>query len=46
MCESIPAALDKAGREMEHELERLTAEIYKLADGEFNIKLRLSSEIS
>jgi DNA polymerase-1 len=31
------AALDKAGREMEHELERLTAEIYKLADGEFNI---------
>ena len=31
------AALDKAGREMEHELERLTAEIYKLAGEEFNI---------
>jgi DNA polymerase-1 len=31
------AALDTAGREMEHELERLTAEIYKLAGEEFNI---------
>ncbi|HSF23616.1 MAG TPA: DNA polymerase I, partial [Blastocatellia bacterium] len=29
--------LDKAGREMEHELERLTSEIYKLAGEEFNI---------
>jgi DNA polymerase-1 len=31
------AALDKAGREMEKELARLTAEIYKLAGEEFNI---------
>ncbi|HXG94407.1 MAG TPA: DNA polymerase I [Blastocatellia bacterium] len=31
------AALEKAGREMERELERLTAEIYKLAGQEFNI---------
>jgi DNA polymerase-1 len=31
------AALDKAGREMEKELERLTAEIYRLAGQEFNI---------
>ncbi|HWN99242.1 MAG TPA: DNA polymerase I [Blastocatellia bacterium] len=30
-------ALDKAGREMEHELGRLTSEIYKLAGEEFNI---------
>ncbi len=31
------AALDKAGREMVQELERLTSEIYKLAGEEFNI---------
>ena len=31
------AALDKAGREMEKELGRLTEEIYKLAGEEFNI---------
>ncbi|MEK6299153.1 MAG: DNA polymerase I [Acidobacteriota bacterium] len=31
------AALDKAGREMEHELQRLTSEIYTLAGQEFNI---------
>jgi DNA polymerase-1 len=31
------AALDKAGREMQEELARLTAEIYKLAGEEFNI---------
>ncbi len=31
------AALDKAGREMENELARLTEEIYKLAGEEFNI---------
>ena len=31
------AALDKAGREMEKELTRLTGEIYKLAGEEFNI---------
>ncbi len=31
------AALDKAGREMEKELARLTEEIYKLAGEEFNI---------
>jgi DNA polymerase-1 len=30
-------ALEKAGREMEREIERLTAEIYKLAGQEFNI---------
>jgi DNA polymerase-1 len=31
------AALDKAGREMQNELARLTEEIYKLAGEEFNI---------
>ncbi len=31
------AALDKAGREMENELARLTEEIYKLAGEQFNI---------
>jgi DNA polymerase-1 len=31
------AALDKAGREMEKELVRLTSDIYKLAGEEFNI---------
>jgi DNA polymerase-1 len=31
------AALEKAGREMERELDRLTKEIYKLAGEEFNI---------
>jgi DNA polymerase-1 len=31
------AALDQAGREMEHELGRLTSEIYALAGEEFNI---------
>ncbi|HWP41838.1 MAG TPA: DNA polymerase I, partial [Blastocatellia bacterium] len=30
-------ALERAGREMEREIERLTAEIYKLAGQEFNI---------
>jgi DNA polymerase-1 len=30
-------ALEQAGREMEREIERLTAEIYKLAGQEFNI---------